>query len=170
MYYKLFDCCKRLCSATAGDNSGLVQMLWVGALVPLGQAVVVWRWRFSVRDEIDSSALHPHDEGSAIAPTHVVIADYTPTFERALAASKDDRVTRVPQSNETSEVRARLRLGKVCVQSHTGCVLRITALFGAVDESSTRDNDRSGAWLDADSVPPPTTADADGHNKAMMLR
>jgi hypothetical protein len=93
-------------------------MLWVGALVPLGQAVVVWRWRFSVRDEIDSSALHPHDEGSAIAPTHVVIADYTPTFERALAASKDDRVTRVPQSNETSEVRARLCLGKLCAKPH----------------------------------------------------
>ena len=84
-------------------------MLWVGALVPLGQAVVAWRWRFSVRDEMNrsSSALHPRGGGGAVAPTHVVIADYTPTFERALIASKDDRVTRVPQSNETSEVRAR---------------------------------------------------------------
>jgi hypothetical protein len=85
-------------------------MLWIGALVPLGQAAVAWRWRFSVRDEMraqNGSLLDATGGGNTSEPTHVVIADYTPSFERALAASKGDQVMKLPQSTETSEVRAR---------------------------------------------------------------
>jgi hypothetical protein len=98
------------CSSTEHDHSGLVKMLWIGALIPLGQAGVAWRWRFSVRDHMraqNGSLSGGKGESNTSAPTHIVIADYTPSFERALQASKDDQVTRVPQSTETSDVRAK---------------------------------------------------------------
>lgn len=98
------------CSDTEEDNSGLVKMLWIGAAIPLGQAAVAWRWRFSVRDEMHAQNGKLSDAkagGNTSDPTHVVIADYTPSFERAVAASKNDLVTRIPQSTETSEVRAK---------------------------------------------------------------
>jgi hypothetical protein len=81
-----------------GDNSGLVKMLLIGAIIPLGQAFIVWHWRSSVSDELSWSEA-----------THVVVADYKPSFERALAASKGEEMVRLPQSTENAEVRSLAR-------------------------------------------------------------
>lgn len=73
--------------------------------IVLRQAIVAWNWRFSVRDEIKAQEESLGGGVASTIPTHIVIADYMPSFDRTLAASNGEQMTRLPQTTETAEVR-----------------------------------------------------------------
>ena len=61
-----------------------------------------------MRDEINAqkgSLATDGGTGGKDVATHVVTADYTPSFDRALAASNGQEMVRLPQTTETAEVR-----------------------------------------------------------------